>query len=111
VEEVVEGSAVEASDSAVDSDAEDLGVEDSEAEAVDLEAVAVVDSDSGIAESEVREVGITAEQLYKYAVLITSIPPVLDHCSNPHVRPKICTLKAYRVRNVSSLVAPKQYGC
>ena len=62
VEEVVEGSAVEASDSAVDSDAEDLGVEDSEAEAVDLEAVAVVDLVSGMAVGEVREVGITVEQ-------------------------------------------------
>ena len=33
-----------------------------EAEAVDLEAVAVVDLDSGMAVDEVREVGITVEQ-------------------------------------------------
>ena len=68
VEEVVEGSAVEASETAVEQDsgaAVDLGVtaeEAEEAEAVDLEAVAVVDLDSGMAVDEVREVGITVEQ-------------------------------------------------
>jgi hypothetical protein len=126
VEEVVVeavDSGAEGSDAVVDSAVEDSGVEESEAEAVDSEAVAEAVAEASIAEGnrqveehagearEVGEVGITAEQLYKYAVLETSIPPVLDHCSNPHVRPKICTMKAYRVRNVSSLVAPRQYGC
>ena len=68
VEEVVEGSAVEASETAVEKDsgaAVDLGVtaeEAEEAEAVDMEAVAVVDLVSGMAVGEVREVGITVEQ-------------------------------------------------
>ena len=71
VEEVVEGSAVEASETAVEKDsgaAVDLGVtakeveEVEEVEAVDLEAVAVVDLVSGIAVGEVREVGITVKQ-------------------------------------------------
>ena len=65
VEEVVEGSAVEASETAVEQDsgaAVDLGVTAEEVEAVDLEAVAVVDLVSGMAVGEVREVGITVEQ-------------------------------------------------
>ena len=65
VEEVVEGSAVEASETAVEKDSGapvDLGVTAKEVEAVDLEAVAVVDLDSGMAVDEVREVGITVEQ-------------------------------------------------